>query len=215
VRNGTRLGWRGVLLLAFGTGVLGACGPPNTPLALPSQVSMGPRGDVTVDVWVFGVDGGDAPEVVTDGTQLRSAQWVADRPGLTPVGARELQVVMVRAEGTFTVNGSNAIEFSAGNVEPVLRGPARAVSWTAGSRTVAVLKAFPSSVQLVTAAGARLASDTFDCRLVEEGTLKWRVTLCTVRAASPLSGEDAPVRRVRGRVEDLGDVELTNEVDVP
>jgi hypothetical protein len=195
--------------------VLAACGPPNTPLALPSQVSAPPRGDATVDVWVFGVETADAPAVVTDGTQLRRAEWLPERPGLTPVGARELQVVLVRAEGAFTVNGSNAIEFSGADVEPVFRGPARAVPWTAGSRTVAVLKSFPSSVQLVTAAGERLPSDTFDCRLVEEGTLKWRVTLCTVRAASPLSGEGAPVRRVRGRVEDLGDVELTNEVEVP
>lgn len=196
---------------------LAACAcAPETPLALPSLVSAPEFGEATVDVWVFGVETTEAPSVVTDGTQLRRAEWQPERRGVTPVGARELRVVMVRPEGEFTVNGSNAIQFEAGDeARPVIRCLARAVPWVAGSRTVVVLKSFPDSVQLQTTSGAPLPSDAFDCRLAEEGLLRNRATFCTVRAAAPLSGEALAVDRVRARVVDLGDVEFTGAVEVP
>lgn len=192
---------------------LAACQDEPEPLALPYQTVV-ELGEPTVDLWVFDADAAEPALVSTSGTGLRRAEWLAERPGVTPVGARELRVTMARPEGSFSVNGSNALEFVGREARPRIRGPGRAVAWRPGSRTVLIAKSWPTSVRLVTPGGDALPANAFDCRLEDDGPLREQVTFCTVSASGPLSGGGA-LRSVRARIEDLGDVELTNEVVVP
>jgi hypothetical protein len=122
---------------------------------------------------------------------------------------------MARADGEFWVNDSNRLEFSLREARPSFSGPPRVVPWRAGSRTVLVASVLPSSVRLVTPAGEVLPAEAFDCRLIEDGPLRNRVTFCTVSAPSPLSPGWSALRRVRAQVENVGEVELTSEVDIP
>ncbi|MDP3501939.1 MAG: hypothetical protein Q8S33_16500 [Myxococcales bacterium] len=202
-----------VLCCLLFASTLAACGGPTTPtLSLPYALSL-EGNDATADVWVFGPTTEGEPRVRAFQTGLRRAEW---RPNeaRTPVGARELRVVLTRADGEFELEGSNEIRFLGSSLRPSVSGPPQAVPWRSGSDTILVVGTLLSRVSLLTPSGEPLPGERFVCVPAPEEMLESSVTRCTVREATPLSGAEN-LRSVRARVEDLGEVWVLPEVALP
>jgi hypothetical protein len=195
-----------------------SCSPEPTPVvALPSNWSRSASSaETTVDFWVFGFDAEAPPAVRVFETGLRQVAWRPSSPQTTPVGARELRVVVSRSEGTIVVADVNEVSLRSSGIRLGRAPRLRAVPYLAGSRTVLVIQPPTERVSLVTPDRAALPGERFECLpAADETTLESEVVWCSVRAPPPLTGETAAVRSVRARLEGFGEVAFTNEVELP